>query len=67
MGAVVVFVGKGEGRCSNTRDILCRGGSGGTYLRVGDMGYVPTHWEYYGRLPTPGGMNTDGTSDKYEA
>ena len=27
-------------------------------LRIGDVGYVPTHWEDTGRLPPSGGPHT---------
>ena len=67
MGAVVVGDGNEGGICLDIGDFLCRGGSGGTYLRVVDVGYNPSHWEEAGRLPPLGVLQTDGTEAKEEA
>ena len=44
--------------------ILYRDGSGDTNLRVGDVGYVPAHWEESDRLLPSSGTQTDGTAIK---
>ena len=67
MGTVVADVRKGGGVLLDVGNGLCHIGSGGTYLHVGDVGYIPTHWEDAGRLPPSGGPYTDGTASKEEA
>ena len=64
---VVAGVGKVVGRCSDVGDILCCSGSGGTSLRLVDVGYVSTHWEDTGRFPPSCGPQTTGTAAEEEA
>ena len=34
--------------------------AGSHVIWVGDMGYVPAHWQYLGCIPPHGGLQTDG-------
>ena len=66
MGAVVAGAGKVRGRCLYIRTILCCGGKISPYVWVGDVGYVPTHWEDSGQLPPQCGPQIDGEVSKEE-
>ena len=67
MSVFVAGGGKVGGRCSDFGDVLCHGGSSSNFLRFGDVGYVPMHWEDARRLPPSGGLQTDGAAAKEEA
>ena len=54
VGSVYLYVG----------DVLCCGGAGGSYICIGDVGYVPMYWEDTGWIPPQGGPHTDGSSTK---
>ena len=41
-------------------NVLHWGGSGGTTLRVTDVGHVPADWKDAGRFPTSGQTAADG-------
>ena len=66
MGAFVTGVRKGGGICLDVGNVLCHGGSGGTFLQVGDMGYDSPYWEDYGRIVPLGGPQTDITESEEE-
>ena len=67
MGVVVAGDETGGGRYSDVGDILCRGGSCGTYLRDGDVGYVPAHWEDSEQITPLGALQTEKTADEGES
>ena len=41
-------------------NVLHRGGSEGSFLRVVDVGFFPTYWEDFGRFSPSGDTVTDG-------
>ena len=59
MVVVVADDGKGGGRCPDIGNFICCSGTLGTSVWVGDMGYVPTHWEDAERLPPQIGPQVD--------
>ena len=66
MGAYIAIYGEVGGGCSYVRTIICCCGAGGPSVWVGDMSYVPTHWEESGRLPPQGGPSVYGLASKEE-
>ena len=60
MGAVVTGAGKGEGGFPDARTVLYRGGTGGNYIWVGDVGDVTAHRKDAGRILPQGDMQVDG-------
>ena len=44
----------------NFGNVLHHSGSGGTPLRVGDVGHVPVDWEDTGRFSPLGNTEADG-------
>ena len=52
--------------CKGVSTVICCISAGGTSVWVVDMGYVPAHWEYSGRLPQQGYQQVDGSSSKEE-
>ena len=66
MGAVFQGFEKGVCGCLDLGENLLGGGSGGSNVRVRDVGDDTTHWEGFGRIPPQGGPKDDGmtTSDQ---
>ena len=62
MGTADMDIGERGSKCLDAGNVLGFGGTGGYFIWVGDVGYVPTHWEDLGRLPPQGGPQTDGAA-----
>ena len=60
MGAVVAGSGEGGGGISDVGVFIFCGGAGGSSVWVGDMGYVPAHWEDDGQIPPQGSPKVEG-------
>ena len=58
MGASVVGAWMRGFGCADVGNVLHRGGSGGSPLRVGVLGHVPAGWEGDGRISPLGDMLT---------
>ena len=65
VGTDVQCVEQGGRRCPDLRENLRGGGSGGIYVRVGDVNDDTTHWEGFGRI-TPQGCQ-QGLTDKIQS
>ena len=63
MGAVVKGDSEGGGGCSDVGTVIRCGDADGPYVCVGEMCYVPAHWEGVGRIPPQGGLKVDGSED----
>ena len=54
-------VGKREIRCLVIRNVRCVSCSGIPVVWVGDAGDVTSNWDYLGRIPPQGGLQTEET------
>ena len=59
MGEYDVVVGERGIGLLDAGDVLRCGGTGSSVPWVGDVGYVPAHWEDLGQLPPQGGPQID--------
>ena len=56
----------GGGRYADARDVLYNGSSGGTSVRVGDVGRVPADWVDAWWISPSGHTETDGADSAAE-
>ena len=60
LGVVSAGAEKGGGVLTYIGTFICCGGTGGTSVWVGDVGYAPVYWEDSGQFPPQGGTQVDG-------
>ena len=60
MKASDAVVGDRGSRQLDVGYVLHCSSAGSHVIWVGDMGYVPAHWQYLGCIPPHGGLQTDG-------
>ena len=66
VGATEKVAGERRSVCLDFGNVLRGSCSGSIFIWVRDVGYVPTHWEEFGRLPPHGGPQNDGTETMEE-
>ena len=58
VGATDAVVGERVSGCPDVRDFLRFSGAVSLIIWIGEVGYLPAHWEDLGRLPPKGGLYT---------